>query len=70
MSRYRCHVRGRNGPTQTELDIHDGEPPRVGTVINVVVAGKTVPVRICALSIDPSKVEDDPIIHVYMEEIN
>jgi hypothetical protein len=69
MSRYRCHLRRRNGQTQTELDIHDGEPPRVGTVVNVIVADETVPVRIGSLSVDPSEAEDDPIIHVYMDEV-
>jgi len=74
VSRYRCHLRRRNGPTQTELDIHDGEPPRVGTVVNVAllrpgVAKETVPARIASLSVDPGNADGDPIIHVYMDEI-
>lgn len=46
MSRYLYHLRRRNGRTQTELDIHDGDPLGVGTVVDVVVADETVPARI------------------------
>jgi hypothetical protein len=73
MSRYLCHLRRRNGLTQTELDAHDGEPPRVGTVVNVALlqpgANETVPARIASLSLDPDNGDGDPIIHVYMDEI-
>ena len=70
MSRYLCHLRRRNGRTHTELDIHDGGPPGVGTVIDVVVADETVPARIGSLRVDPSDADGDPIIHVYMDEVD
>jgi hypothetical protein len=71
MSRYICHLRRRNGRTQTELDMHEGGPPCVGSMVNVVVADETVPGRIGSFSVDPSKAADgDPIIHVYVDEID
>ena len=70
LSRYLCHLRRRNGRTHTELDVHDGEPPGVGTVIDVVVADETVPARIGSLRVDPSDADGNPIIHVYMDEID
>jgi hypothetical protein len=74
MSRYLCHLRRRNGQTRTELNTHDGEPPRVGTVVNVLllqpgVTDETVPARIASLSVDPDNGDGDPIIHVHMDEI-
>jgi len=68
--RYLCHLRRRNRRTLTELDAHDGEPPGVGIVIDVVVADETVPARIDSLRIDPSDADGNPIIHVYMDEID
>jgi hypothetical protein len=59
--------------TQTELDTHDGEPSRVGTVVNVAllrpgVDKETVLARIASVSVDPDA-DGDSIIHVYMDEI-
>jgi hypothetical protein len=70
MSRYLYHLRRRNGRTQTELDIHDGDPPGVGTVVGVVVADETVPARIGRRTLAPTLDGADPIIHVYVDEID
>jgi hypothetical protein len=70
MSRYLCHLHRRNGRTQTELDLHDGDPPSVGTVFDVVVADKIVAGRIGSFGVDPNRSGHDPIIHVYMNEID
>ena len=75
MSRYLCHLRRINGRTQTELEPHDGEPPRVGTVVVVNVAlqpdlpNETLPARIASLSLDPDDADGNPVVHVYMDEI-
>jgi hypothetical protein len=74
VSRYRCHLRRRNGLTQTEIDTHHGAPPRVGAVVNVAllrpgVAKETIPARVKSLSVDPDNADGDPITHVYMDEI-
>jgi hypothetical protein len=39
-------------------------------VIDVVVADETVPARIGSLCVDPSDADGNPIIHVYMDEID
>jgi hypothetical protein len=70
MSRYLYHLRRRNGRTQTELDIHDGEPPGVGTVVDVVVADESVPARIGYRTLAPTLDGSEPIIHVYVDEID
>jgi hypothetical protein len=75
MSRYLCHLRRRDGRTQTELDTHDGKPPGVGSVVTVALrrpdaTNETVPARIASLKADPAKADGDPIIHVYMDEID
>ena len=72
MSRYLCHLRRRDGRTQTELNTHDGEPPRVGTLLNVLLqagdGNETVAVRIGSLSVEDNA-DGIAIIHVYMDEI-
>jgi hypothetical protein len=70
MSRYLYHIRRSNGRTQTELDIHDGEPPGVGTVVDVVVADETVPARIGYRTLAPTLDGSDSIVHVYVDEID
>jgi hypothetical protein len=70
VSRYLCHLRRRNGLRRTELDIHDGDPPVVGSVINVVVGDETVPARIGSFGPSPTMDGSDPIIHVYLDEID
>jgi hypothetical protein len=69
MSRYLYHLRRRNGRTQMELDIHDGEPPGIGTVVNVIVADETVPARIGHRTLAPTLDGCAPIFHVYVDEI-
>jgi hypothetical protein len=70
LSRYLYHLRRRNGHTQTELDIHDGEPPGLGTVVDVVVADEVVPARVSYRKVEPTKDDAEPIIHVYVDEID
>jgi hypothetical protein len=70
MCRYLYHIRRRDGRTQTELDIHNGEPPGVGTVVDVVVADQTVPARIGHRALAPTVDGCEPIIHIYVDEID
>jgi hypothetical protein len=70
MSRYLYHLRRRNGRMQTELDIHDGDPPNVGTVVDVVVADETIQARIGHRTLAATLDGSDPIIHVYVDEID
>jgi hypothetical protein len=70
MSRYLYHVRRNNGQTTTELDIHDGDPPGVGTLVKVVVADEAVRARGGDHKVGPTMDGTDPILHVYVDEID
>jgi hypothetical protein len=65
LSDYLCHLRRRNG-TETELDIHNREPPRVGTAVEVVIADKEGPARVVC----STRHAAEPIVNVYLDEID
>lgn len=70
MSRYRRHLHRRNDRTQTEVDTHDAEPPRVGAVVKVAllkpgVAKEIVEGRIASLSVEPDNADGNLVIRVF-----
>jgi hypothetical protein len=66
---YVFNVRRKNGKMETEPKIHEGNPPAVGTVINIIIDDETVPARISAPHVPRGRDGEDAVIDVYADEI-
>lgn len=70
MKRYAFHVRRKDGEIQTtKLEIHHGDPPPAGTVVNVVIGDETIRARIAETLLDPTKRGGDVTIDINADEI-
>lgn len=67
--RYAFHVRRKNGEQQTELKIHQGEPPKAGSRFQVTLGHAMVFVRVAAVTVPASKDGDDPVLEVHADEL-
>jgi hypothetical protein len=70
MKCYAFHVRRKNGEIQTELEIHQGDPPSPGTVVDVVLGGETIRAWIGVPRLDPSQRGGDVTIDINAHEID
>lgn len=66
---YVCHVRRKDGAYDTGLDIYQGDMPRAGEIIAVVVRGETMKGRVGVVTVPRRKPRGDPVIHIYVEEV-
>ena len=67
--RYAFHVRRKSGDWQTGLQIHQGEPPKVGTTVQVALGHVTVMVRVAAVTVPASKDGGDSALEVHADEL-
>jgi hypothetical protein len=66
MLHYVCHVRHKDG--DTGLAFYQGDMPRAGETVEVVVHGETIKGRVAVVSV-PQRKTFDPAIHIYVEEV-
>jgi hypothetical protein len=69
MSHYVCHVRLKGGEYETGADFYQGDLPRAGEVIQIVVCGETLKGRVGVVTVPQRKPHGDPIVHIYVDEV-
>jgi hypothetical protein len=53
----------------TELDFYQGNMPRAGEIVQVVVRGEMLKGRVGVVTVPQSTLQGDRVIHVYLEEV-
>jgi len=66
---YNCHVRRKDGGYDTGVDIYQGEMPKVGEIVTLVVHGETMKGRVGVVIGPQRKPRGDPVVHIYVEEV-
>jgi hypothetical protein len=67
---YVCHVRRKDGEYDTGTEFYQGEMPRAGEVIEVVVSGETMKGRVGVVTVaQRMSLRGAPVIHFYIDEI-
>ena len=69
MHSYVCHVRRKDGEYDTGLDFYQGDMPTEGKIIQIVVCGEALNVRVGVVTAPQRKSRGVLIIHIYVEEI-
>jgi hypothetical protein len=69
MHSYVCDVRRKDGEYDTGVDIYEGDMPRPGEVITLVVHGETMKGRVGVVTVPQHKTHGDPVVHIYVEEV-
>ena len=69
MHNYVCHVRRKNGEYETGVDIYQGEMPKVGEIVTLVVYRETIKGRVGVVTVPQRKPRGDPVVHIYVEEV-
>jgi hypothetical protein len=69
MSHYVCHVRLKGGEYETGADFYQGDLPRAGEVIQIVVCGEALKGRVGVVTVPQRKPYGDPIVHIYVDEV-
>jgi hypothetical protein len=68
--RYACHIRRKVGEYDTGTEFYQGEMPRAGEIIEVVVGGEMMKVRVGVVTVPRCmSLRGDPVIHIYVDEI-
>jgi hypothetical protein len=69
MRNYICHFRRKDGEYDMEVDVYQGDMPRAGEIVTLVVQGETTKGRVELVTVPQHKPGGDPIVHIYVEEI-
>jgi len=69
MPHYVCHVRVNGGEYETGTDFYQGDVPRAGKIVQIVVYGETRKGRVGVVIASQHKPRGDPVIHIYVEEV-
>ncbi|MFY9838160.1 MAG: hypothetical protein WAK55_17160 [Xanthobacteraceae bacterium] len=69
MLTYVFHVQHKDGDCDEGLDFYQGDMPRAGEIIQLVVRGETLKGRVGVVSVPQSTPQGDRVIHVYVEEV-
>jgi len=69
MPHYVCHVRLKGGEYETGADFYQGDVPRAGEIVQIVVYGETLKGRVGVVTVPQRKPRGDPVIHIYVDEV-
>jgi hypothetical protein len=69
MRNYICHFRRKDGEYDTGVDVYQGDMPRAGEIVTLVVQGETIKGRVEVVTVPQHKPRGELIVHIYVEEI-
>jgi hypothetical protein len=69
MLSYVCHVRRAGTEYETSVDTYQGDMPRAGEIVTLVVHGEAMKGRVSVVTVPQHKPRGDPVVHVYVDEV-
>jgi hypothetical protein len=70
MLTYVFHVQRKDGECDTGLDFYQGDMPRAGEIVQVIIVrGEMLKGRVGVVTVPESTPHGDHLIHIYVEEV-
>ena len=69
MLTYVFHVQRKYGECDTGLEFYQGDMPRAGEIVQVVVRGEMLKGRVGVVTVPQSTPHGDHVIHIYVEGV-